>query len=302
MTAARATTAPPSRDAPRGTEPLGLLYEAPAVAAGPVRAGLPADLRRAYDGDLAIALRDDRPTVIANFVESLDGAVALDPDGHTDGGTVSGYSPTDRFVMGLLRAMADVVLVGAGTLRASAGSGWTPARVHPPAAEAYRELRHHLALAPEPVTLIVTARGELDPRHPAFHDPGQTILIAAPPVAAERLRRLGFREDIRIETVGQGDRVDPAALVDLAGRHGARILLTEGGPQVLAGLAGASLLDELFLTVAPQLVGRDARARRPALLEGVALWPDHAMWGRLTSVRGGGDHLFLRYRFPEERS
>ncbi len=290
----------PSRSAPRGTEPLSVLFEAPLTADVTRRTGLPAALRQAFDGDLAIPLRNDRPTVIANFVESLDGAVALDPDGHTDGGTVSGYSPTDRFVMGLLRAMADIVLVGAGTLRASAGTGWTPARVYPRAAEAYRELRQRLGLAPDPVTLIVTARGDLDPRHPAFRDPDQAIVIAAPRATARRLRRLGFRDGISIETVGDGDRVPPAALVDLAGRLGARVLLSEGGPHVLAGLAGAGLLDELFLTLAPQLVGRDPGARRPALLEGVALWPDRATWGQLTSVRRGGDHLFLRYRFPEE--
>ncbi len=176
-----------------------MLFEAPLTADATLRTGLPPALCQAFDGDLAIPLRNDRPTVIANFVESLDGAVALDPDGHTDGGTVSGYSPTDRFVMGLLRAMADIVLVGAGTLRASAGTGWTPARVYPKAAEAYRELRQRLGLAPEPVTLIVTARGDLDPRHPAFHDPDQAIVIAAPPATARRLRRLGFRDGIGIE-------------------------------------------------------------------------------------------------------
>lgn len=292
----------PSRSAPRGTEPLALLYQAPDLTTGSVRADLPAELRHGYAGDLAIPLRNDRPTVIANFVESLDGAVALDSQGLTDGAVVSGFSPTDRFVMGLLRAMADVVLVGAGTVRASAGTGWTPARVYPKAADAYRDLRRRLRLAPDPVTLIVTAKGDLDPSHPAFRDADRAIVLAAPAAAAEHLRRLGFRDGIRIESLGDGDAVSSAALIDLAGRMGARVVLTEGGPHVLAGLAGAGLLDELFLTVAPQLVGRDRTAHRLALLEGVALWPDQSRWGELVSVRRGGDHLFLRYRFPGEPS
>jgi riboflavin biosynthesis pyrimidine reductase len=298
MTGDVSRVALPSRSSPRGAEPLAvLLDEGPTTH--DMRSGLPTGLRAAYDGDLGIPLRSDRPTVIANFVETLDGAVALDPHGHTDGGTVSGYSPTDRFVMGLLRAMADVVLVGAGTVRASKGTGWTPGRVYPPAAEGYRELRHRSGLTVEPVTLIATARGDLDPGHPAFRDSGPAIVIAAPAEAARRLRGLGFRDGIRIESVGDGDKVPAASLVDIAGELGARVLLAEGGPQVLAGLAGAGLLDELFLTLAPQLVGRDADAPRPSLLEGVALWPDRPLWGRLTTIRRGGDHLFLRYRFPE---
>jgi riboflavin biosynthesis pyrimidine reductase len=287
---------------PRGTEPLSALYEAPLPPDGSIRAGLPTDLRQAYDGDLAIPLRTDRPTVIANFVETLDGAVALDRDGHSGGGAVSGFSSTDRFVMGLLRAMADVVLVGAGTLRASPGTGWTPGRAYPQAAASYRDLRARLGLSPDPTTLVVTARGDLDPTHPAFRDATVTTVIAAPAAAAERLRTAGLRDGIRIEPLGNGEAVSFAALIDLAGRLGASVILTEGGPHVLAGLAAAGLLDELFLTVAPQLVGRDRAAQRLALLEGVAFGPEQARWGQLASVRRGGDDLFLRYRFSKEIS
>ncbi|MDO8485490.1 MAG: dihydrofolate reductase family protein [Candidatus Limnocylindrales bacterium] len=303
MTTSLLDTRPlPSRSAPRGTEPLSLLFEAPAEASTGVRGGLPAELRRAYGGDLTIPLRDDRPTVIANFVETIDGAVALDPDGRTGGGAVSGFSSTDRFVMGLLRAMADVVLVGAGTVRASAGTGWTPARAHPQAAGLYRDLRRRLGLAPEPATLIVTASGDLDPTHAAFRNADVPVVLAGPAGTAERLRAAGFPDDARIESLGDGDEVAPEALIDLARRMGARVVLSEGGPHVIAGLAAAGLLDELFLTLAPQLVGRDRDSRRLALLEGIALWPERASWGELLSVRRAGNHLFLRYRFPEDAS
>jgi riboflavin biosynthesis pyrimidine reductase len=286
---------------PHGAEQLVTVDEAPVPAGRDVRGGLPADLRTAYDGDLAIPLRTDRPTIIANFVETLDGAVALDRDGRSGGGAVSGFSTTDRFVMGLLRAMADVVLVGAGTVRASPGTGWTPARAYPPAADSYRDLRERLGLSPDPTTIVVTARGALDPNHPAFRDPAPPTVIAAPNGAAERLRSLGFRPGIRIESQGDGT-VAPAALVEVAARLGARVVLTEGGPHLLAGLAAAGLLDELFLTLAPQLVGRDHSVQRLALLEGVAMAPEQARWGQLASIRRGGDHLFLRYRFAKETS
>jgi riboflavin biosynthesis pyrimidine reductase len=292
----------PSSTTPRQAKPLDLLYEAPSMDRGPVRAGLPADLRRAYDGDLAIPLRADRPTVIANFVETLDGAVALDQTGGSGGGAVSGFNPTDRFVMGLLRAMADVVLVGAGTVRASSGTGWTHERVHPPATEAYGELRSRLGLPAAATTLIVTGRGDLDPTLPVFRRAGSPMVIAAPMATAERLRGLAFRDGIRIESLGDGDTIAPGALIDLASRLGARLVLTEGGPHLLAGLADAGLLDELFLTLAPQLVGRDDSAHRLALIEGAALAPDRARWGQLASIRRSGSHLFLRYRFSGESS
>src|SRR6059058_3965143 len=77
--------------------------------------GLPPPLAAAYGGDLGFA----RPCVYANFVASMDGVTALGPEYPSSGSAISGHAPADRFVMGLLRACADVVLIGAGTLRAT---------------------------------------------------------------------------------------------------------------------------------------------------------------------------------------
>ena len=76
---------------------------------------LPPKLARLY-GPLRIALTRLRPYVISNFVTTLDGVVSLNVKGHLGGGDISGCSAEDRMVMGLLRAVADVVIVGAGTL------------------------------------------------------------------------------------------------------------------------------------------------------------------------------------------
>lgn len=289
----------PTRSDPRGEAPLTTLFDA-AGEATDARGGLTPELTRLYDGDLRIPLRTDRPTVLVNFVETLDGVISMDTQGKTGGGEVSGFSPTDRFVMGLLRAISDVVLVGASAVRRSSGSMSRPGGIYAPGTAAYTELRERLGLPPIPTTLIVTASGELDPGLPAFADTTVPTVIAAPEAAIGRLRAAGFGSNVAIEPVaGSGDAAIPSA-VDIAGRLGARLIVSEAGPHVFGDLIAADRVDELFLTLAPQLAGRAPSAPRLGLVEGTALWPDRPTWASLASVRRGGDHLYLRYRFGEE--
>ena len=103
------------------------------------RFGLPAALATSYGGDFGLA----RPTLYANFVSAVDGVVALPGPGES-GGVVSGGSEPDRVVMGLLRAAADAVLVGAGTFRAGAGDLWHPETAFPAARDLFSELRKQL--------------------------------------------------------------------------------------------------------------------------------------------------------------
>ncbi len=289
----------PTREHPKGVAPLDRLVDAPSGGSTLVRGLLGAELAERYGGDLEIPLRRDRPTVVANFVETVDGVVALDPDGRTGGGEISGFSPTDRFVMGLLRALADIVLVGAGTVRASSRGRWTPAAVSPSDAERYAELRSALGLAAQPTTLIATGTGRLDPQAMVFQDPTASVVVAGPSGAIERLRG-GLPRHVDLETID--GRTPATDLIGIAARRGARLVLSEGGPHLIGELVAANVLDELFLTIAPQLVGRDRSTPRLSLLEGVALWPTGPRWLRLRSVRRGGDHLFLRYGFDEEEA
>jgi riboflavin biosynthesis pyrimidine reductase len=283
----------------RGAEPLERLFDVgPGDQLG-VRGGLTPALAARYDGDLAIPLRTDRPTVIANFVETIDGVVALDDEGRTGGGEVSGFNPTDRFLMGLLRALADVVLVGAGTVRSSHGAGWTAQGVNPGGADDYASLRRGLGLAPYPTTIVPTRSGDIEPDHAPFRNPAVPVVLVAPPATAAILRRKGFPAHVRIESQGDERGSSADALLGLAADLGAHVVLSEGGPHLIAELVARHLLDELFLTVAPQLVGRDPLAGRFGLVEGVDLWPDRAPWAELASIRRAGDHLFLRYRFTE---
>jgi riboflavin biosynthesis pyrimidine reductase len=262
--------------------------------------GLPAGLRGRYDGELGVDLRPDRPTVIANFVSTIDGVVAFDDDGSTGGGEVSGFFDPDRFVMGLLRAMADVVLVGAGTVRAAPTHEWTPRRVHKASAELYATWRHDLRIAsPQPTTIVATASGALDLAHPGLSASDVPVIIATTDSGAERLEAADPGPNVRIEVAGSDGQVPAAHLIELAASTGAHLVLCEGGPHLIGDLISAGLLDELFLTVAPQVAGRDKTARRLALVEGNAFDVATAPWAGLASVRRAGSHLFLRYRFGD---
>jgi hypothetical protein len=108
-----------------------------------IEPALPQGLSELYDGDLHFPTSPAaRPFVIANFVSTLDGVVSYEIKGKSGGSTISGSDPADRFIMGLLRASADAIVVGAGTLRdVGAKSLWTPEDVYPNAKHLYAEYR-----------------------------------------------------------------------------------------------------------------------------------------------------------------
>src|SRR5438105_15662568 len=123
-------------------------------ADGLPRFDLPEALRSTY-GEFGLPAR----CLVANFVSSLDGVVAL-PAVPKSSSAIGRGHPADRFVVALLRAAVDAVVVGAGTYRQHAGP-WTAAKAHPDSAEAFAELRARLGLAPDPTLVIVTRSGNL---------------------------------------------------------------------------------------------------------------------------------------------
>jgi riboflavin biosynthesis pyrimidine reductase len=255
-------------------------------------------LRSRFPADLAIPLRSDRPTIVANFVSTLDGAVALDRAGASGGREISGGFEPDRFVMGLLRSTADAVLVGAGTVRASRTRGWSPARAYPPYASLYAAWRRELGLTFEgPASVLVTASGALD--HRVLPDDQDAPIIVATTVAgARRLAGLTDAAQVEVVPLADGPRIPMNALVGFLRRRGFELVLSEGGPNLFGELLAAGLVDEVFLTVAPQLAGRSDSRDRLALVEGVGFTPSLAPWGRLRSVMRSADHLFIRYQLP----
>lgn len=258
-----------------------------------------AQLAAAYDGPLSVPLGGEWPTVIVNFVSTLDGVVSFATPEATGGGEVSGFFAPDRFVMGLLRSLADVVLIGAGTLRDAAPTPWSAASIYPEAAAAFGELRRSLGLAVEPTTAIATASGGIDATHPGLGDPAVPVRILTTARGAASLAARNAAADLAIEPIGE-EQVAPHDLVGALARDGARVILCEGGPRLLGQLLAADLVDEIFLTTAPQIAGRDRGMERLSLVEGVAFDVDAAPWWRLASVRRSASHLFLRYRLDRE--
>ncbi len=304
MTAVAAPVATLGRALPDPRWPITPLWEAdPAPVGTMVRGGsLPPELRARYASRLAIPLRPDRPTIAVNFVATLDGVVALDRVGATGGREISGGFEPDRFLMGLLRATADAVLVGAGTVRASRTHAWTPGQVHSASASAYAGWRRALGLAATgPATVMVSASGELDPGHLGRADPGVSVVVVTTSAGARRLRSLPRRAHVEIVALSDGPRVPMDALREFLQERRFRLVLSEGGPTLFGELLAAGAVDELFLTVAPQVAGRSERAERLGLVEGVGFPPDLAPWVRLRSVMRSANHLFLRYDLNSNR-
>jgi riboflavin biosynthesis pyrimidine reductase len=256
--------------------PLELLFERP----GLTHFELPAPLVAGYAGKIGFT----RPRVFANFVASLDGVVAL-PSGGESGQIVSGNSKPDRFVMGLLRSCADAVIVGAGTFRRSPGHLWHPDVIYPPAAAEFAEARAALGLSPTPTLVLVTASGEIDVSQPAAR--GALFVTTPRGEAALRARA----PSARIAVLGS-DEVRFTEVLALLRAQGFELVLTEGGPTLLARLVTESALDELFLTSSPRLFGRYAGDERKSLADGLDLGGAEL---ELLSARRHGSHLFLRY-------
>ena len=192
--------------------------------------------------------------------------------------------------MALLRACADAVLLGAGTLRATPGHRWTAAHVFPDFASEFARLRSTLSRKPKPRLVLLTASGDIPLAHPAIVE-GATVVTTS--AGAMTLKdRLPASCDV-IE-VGKEGGVDVTTTMAALRERGYDVLLTEGGPHVTAELIKAGALDEVFLTISPVVAGRD-REQRLGMVEGLELLPGRGLWSRLLSARRHGDFLFLRY-------
>ena len=255
---------------------------------------MPKALEARYGGPLEIAVHPDRPTLLVNFVSTIDGVVALGPGQEAGGGVISGFFEPDRFVMALLRAAADILLVGARTIAGSSSTDWTAEHLQPELAPAIRQWRRDLGLASRATTVIVTGSGEVRLGRRGVDDPDLPVIFATTPAGERRLREQGLPPHVTVEVVGSGDRVLPDELASFLNRYRDQVVLSEGGPHLVGSLVAADLVDEIFLTLAPQVIGRDGD--RLALVEGVGFTPAHARWHELASVKRAGDHLFLRYR------
>jgi riboflavin biosynthesis pyrimidine reductase len=224
--------------------------------------------------------------VYANFVSSIDGAVAL-RDVARSSPIISGGSAADRFVVALLRAAADAIVIGAGTYRAHAGP-WTAANAYPDLAGAFGQMRRRLGAEPEPTLVVVTRSGDLGSPRPMLRG----TIIASVDGRIERLDAYA-RAGARILEVA-GGRSDARAIVTRLRELGFARILTEGGPNLMGDFLSGGVVDELFLTVSPLIVG-STHGGGVTLADGVWLGHDVPVGCEVSSIRRSANHLFLRY-------
>ena len=182
----------------------------------------------------------------ANMVASLDGAAAV--DGRSGG--LSGEA--DQQVFAMLRAHADVILVGAGTARAE---GYGPVR---PRSEGLRWAWLREGRPPSPPIAVITRALDLDLGSPLLTSApahARTILVTTGSAPPDRRAAAGRTAEVIV--AGEAS-VDLKAAVDVLAGRGYQRISCEGGPHLLAQLAAAGLLDELCLTVSPLLAGPGA--------------------------------------------
>ena len=263
---------------------------------------LPPELAALY-GRLQFPLRPGQPFVISNFVTTLDGVVSLNVPGHAGGGDISGRDQHDRMVMGVLRAVADAVIVGAGTLRAASPQHlWTAEYIYPPLTDAYKQLRAFLKKPDPPLNVIVSARGAVDLKKRVFQSGEVPVLIVTTKNAEHQVHQDGLPPWVQIAAIESAGPLDARSIVEAVGRvRQSDAILVEGGPHLMADFLAQQCVDELFLTLAPQIAGRDDLSERPGLVAGKSFAPKHPLWGTLIEVKRGGSHLFLRYSLESAR-
>jgi riboflavin biosynthesis pyrimidine reductase len=258
---------------------------------------LPDELQTFY-GQLHIPPHPGRPYVISNFVSTLDGVVELDTPGHKGGGDISGLSKPDHAVMGILRTLADAVIVGAGTFNSAPGHLWTAEHIYPPFAAAYKKFRGALGKAGPPLNVVVSAQGNVDLRQPVLQSGRVPALIITTEQGAQRLHGQPLSPSVEITTIESSGHISTRAILEAVKRaRSSEIILTEGGPRLLSHFLAERCLDEQFLTLSPQVAGREDANERPGLVMGASFAPHNPRWARLLSVKRAESHLFLRYSF-----
>ena len=242
---------------------------------------LPPSIAELSDDDLIALYTADAgdPWLRVNFVATLDGSASAAGASGALGGD------DDLRVFDLLRRVADVVLVAAGTVR---DEGYGPMVLH----DADVTWRRAHGLPDHPVFAIVTGSGSLDPSSRVFTEAPvrPVVLTSAEGAASERGRALAEVADVvSCSTDEHPDTVDVDTIRAALVARGLRTVHCEGGPSFLGALVAADAVDELTLTIDPTLEGgegpRIARGSSPELRR---MRPTHVL-------RGAGDVLLTRY-------
>jgi riboflavin biosynthesis pyrimidine reductase len=218
------------------------------------------------------------PGVIFNFISSVDGSATV----HGRSGGLS--DPEDQRILRLQRRLADVLVVGAGTIRVEGyagellddtGRAWRVAQGKPT----------------RPAVAVVSGSLRLDPAAAFFTTAPEPPLVFTTE-RADPHKRARLSDVAEVVTAGV-DTVDPRRLVDQLADRGHRRIHSEGGPKLFGSFQEAGVVDGLCITISPTLIG--------GLGARVTAWADeHLLPLELLHVLRSGSTLFLRYRVPEE--
>jgi riboflavin biosynthesis pyrimidine reductase len=251
-----------------------------------------------------------KPWIYSNFVQSLDGIVSFKGK-HAAGSDIARLQQ-DRWLMDLLRAHADAVLVGANTLRDETDLGDRPrGPVFRIMDAELRRLRQKLGKRRE-MNIIVTGSATLDLSAFRVFD-GELVdaVVVTTKTGAQRLAEKQTQSHVRVIVAGEDKFVDLTAAAGLLRRElGVEYLLCEGGPTLYGYLSRAGLVDEKFVTMSPVEVGqlappeqeksvadvRNPSPYRPTTFNAPGFTFENAPWWRWMSCRRVADHQFSRYR------
>jgi 2,5-diamino-6-hydroxy-4-(5-phosphoribosylamino)pyrimidine 1'-reductase len=226
----------------------------------------------------------ERPFVTINMAASVDGKITSAKREYP-----RMTSRFDRDNMDRLRAESDAVLVGAGTMRAD-----NP-KLHV-RSQRMRDYRRSLGKTRGLLKIVVTRGAGVGADCGFLGDPdaGGVLIVTLDEAPVDRLQALA--PGVEVWTLGSGRVALDELLLRLAQR-GVERLLVEGGGELNWAFIESDLVDELYVTIAPALLGgRDA----PTLLEGEGLTMEHQRRLRLVSVRREGDELYCRYSVERE--
>jgi riboflavin biosynthesis pyrimidine reductase len=151
---------------------------------------------------------------------------------------------------------------------------------------------------PLPRVASGTASGTIDLSLRVFQSGEVPVLVVTTQEGAQRIREHVLPQLVQVEAVQQTGAISARLVLEAASAvRQSNIVLLEGGPQLIGDFFAEGCLDELFLTLAPQVAGRDSSSERPGLVVGKRFAPEHPVWGTLMGVKRGESHLFLRYAF-----
>jgi riboflavin biosynthesis pyrimidine reductase len=254
-------------------------------------------------------LPSERPWIYSNFVQTLDGIASL--RGKYASGFHISQSQEDRWLMDLLRAHADAILMGIGTLVEETEMATSRGPVFRIMDEQCRDLRRALGRGREK-NIFVTAGRTLDLKAFRVFD-GESVdpILVTTRAGEQRLQKSGVPPHVQVVIAGEELLVDlPLAMRLLHEQLGIRLLLCEGGPTLYGHMSRAALMDEKFVTVSPIEVGlrippeqeptaseaANPPVYRPTVFDAPGFTKDTAPWWRWMSCRKVREHQFSRYR------